>query len=339
VRRAGTAVVLLPVVVAAVLTAGALMVHPDPAPVGGACAAAAGPVTVVGSPSASVSGFSPEQLANAAALGVDARGQAIGVMTAMGESSLRVLDRGDAAGPDSRGLFQQRDNGAWGTYGDRMDPAVSATNFFRALLRVPDWQTLPPTIAAHRTQHNADPYHYARWWDAAVAVLDALSDGAGTGLATGTGFLACTGRSPTGRTTDGWTTPSAGPVTSGFGLRSNPTGTGAQTHAGVDLAPGCDAPIVAAAAGVVVGAGASSGYGNLVVVDHGQGVVTRYGHMHHDGVLVVVGQHLAGGQQIARVGDAGDSTGCHLHFEVLVDGAFTDPLDFLDGRGVGTTNR
>jgi hypothetical protein len=96
-------------------------------------------------------------------------------MTAMGESSLRVLDRGDAVGPDSRGLFQQRDNGAWGSYADRMDPATSATNFFRALQGVPDWRSLPPTIAAHRTQRNADPYHYERWWDDAVEVVSALA--------------------------------------------------------------------------------------------------------------------------------------------------------------------
>jgi hypothetical protein len=339
VRRAGTTLLLLPVLVAAVLTAAALLVHREPEPVGGACTPVGRPVSVAGAPSGSVGGFGGVQLGNAAAiveagraLGVDARGQAIGVMTAMGESSLMVLDRGDAAGPDSRGLFQQRDNGVWGSYAERMDPTISATNFFRALLQVPDWQTLPPTIAAHRTQHNADPYHYARWWDAAVAVLEALSGAEITGLATGTGFLPCTGVSPTGRTTDGWTYPTAGPVTSGFGVRGNPTGAGEQLHAGVDLAPPCDTPILAAAAGVVVRAGPSSGYGNLVVVDHGGGVVTRYGHMHDDGVLVVIGQHVAGGQQIARVGDAGDSTGCHLHFEVLVDGAFTDPLVFLHDR-------
>lgn len=72
----------------------------------------------------------------AAALGLDARAQAVGVMTAMGESSLLVLEYGDVAGPDSRGLFQQRANGAWGSYADRMDPTISATNLFRALLRV-----------------------------------------------------------------------------------------------------------------------------------------------------------------------------------------------------------
>ncbi len=339
-RRTAVAVLLAPVAVAAALTAAALYLHSESPPVGAACGPSGGPVAVHGLPEGPAAGFSVEQLANAAAiveagrtLGVDARGQAIGVMTAMGESSLLVLDHGDAVGPDSRGLFQQRDNGAWGSYADRMDPAISATNFFRALLRVPDWQTLPPTIAAHRTQHNADPYHYTRWWDAAVQVLTVLTGSADTGLATGTGFLPCTSLSPTGRTTDGWTIPAAGPLTSGFGMRPNPTGEGEQFHAGLDLAPGCDSPVVAAAAGVVVRAGPASGYGNLVVIDHGRGVVTRYGHMEDAGLLVVVGQQVAGGQQVARVGSAGDSTGCHLHFEVLVDGVLTDPLDFLSERG------
>ncbi len=147
--------------------------------------AAAGPgvrVDPAAVPEGPVAGFSGEQLANAAAivnaaeaLGLDTCAQVVGVMTAMGESSLRVLDRGDAAGPDSRGLFQQRDNGAWGSYADRMDPTTSATNFFRALQEVPDWRSLPPTIAAHRTQRNADPYHYQRWWDDAVEVVGALA--------------------------------------------------------------------------------------------------------------------------------------------------------------------
>ena len=59
----------------------------------------------------------------------------ISVMVALGESGLRVLDYGDGPGPDSRGLFQQRDNGAWGSYADRMDPTTSATNFIKALQR------------------------------------------------------------------------------------------------------------------------------------------------------------------------------------------------------------
>ena len=337
--RARTAALFAPVVVATGLIAAVLLVQPEDR-LGAPCAATAGSVTVAGVPAGPVGGFGHEQLVNAAliveagrALGIDARGQAIGVMTAMGESSLVVLDHGDAVGPDSRGLFQQRDNGAWGSYADRMDPMISAANFFRALLQVPDWQTLPPTIAAHRTQHNADPYHYARWWDPAVEVLAALSGATVTGLAPGTGSLPCTGRSPGGRLTDGWTPPAAGPLTSGFGLRRHPATGAAEGHAGVDLAPGCDAPILAAAAGIVVRAGPSSGYGNLIVVDHGEGTVTRYAHMEYEDLLVVVGQTVAAGQQIARIGSTGDSTGCHLHFEVVVNGAPVDPLAFLADRG------
>jgi hypothetical protein len=176
--------VVLAVVVLAVL--GTLVVRQGTAePRPSAECAAAGPAVRVDPaavPDGPVAGYAGEQLANAAAivnaahdLGLDTCAQVVGVMTAMGESSLRVLDRGDAAGPDSRGLFQQRDNGAWGSYADRMDPTTSATNFFRALQEVPDWPSLPPTIAAHRTQRNADPYHYARWWDDAVEVVSALA--------------------------------------------------------------------------------------------------------------------------------------------------------------------
>ena len=108
-------------------------------------------------------------------LGLDAWTVTVGVMTAMGESSLRILDYGDGVGPDSRGLFQQRDNGAWGTYADRMNPTISATNFFRALTAVPGYRTMAPTIAAHNAQHNADPYHYAQFWPDAVRVVAAVT--------------------------------------------------------------------------------------------------------------------------------------------------------------------
>lgn len=139
-----------------------------------AAASASGPVA---EPS-----LTPEQRANAEAIvavgrsmGLSLRDQAIGVMTAMGESSLRVLDHGDKAGPDSRGLFQQRDNGAWGTYADRMDPTRSALSFFRALARVDGRDAMTPTLVAHTVQRNADPNHYTRWWDDAVAVVSRIT--------------------------------------------------------------------------------------------------------------------------------------------------------------------
>ncbi len=172
--------------VTVLVVSGALLVREADreAPRSAECAVAQAGVRIdpAGVPGGPVAGYRGEQLANAAAivnageaLGLDTCAQTIGVMTAMGESSLRVLDRGDAVGPDSRGLFQQRANGAWGSYADRMDPTTSAVNFFRALQEVPDWQALPPTIAAHRTQRNADPHHYARYWDPAVEVVTALA--------------------------------------------------------------------------------------------------------------------------------------------------------------------
>jgi surface antigen len=130
-----------------------------------------------------VDGYSAEQLRNAAAvmnagksLNLSAKGQMISVMVALGESGLRVLDHGDGPGPDSRGLFQQRDNGAWGTYADRMDPTKSATNFIKALQGVGGWELLEPTLAASKVQRNADPYHYQKYWPEAFKIVQALSN-------------------------------------------------------------------------------------------------------------------------------------------------------------------
>lgn len=134
-------------------------------------------------PKVAVAGYQGVQLKNAAliinagkVLKLSARGQTIGVMTAMGESGLLALDHGDGAGPDSRGLFQQRDNGAWGSYADRMDPTISASNYFKALRQVDGWEHLDPSTAAHRVQRNADPYHYQTYWPAAVEVVAALAN-------------------------------------------------------------------------------------------------------------------------------------------------------------------
>ena len=147
-------------------------------------AAGCGPVSVVADGNTKVDGYTAEQLKNAAAvigagnrMNLSVKGQTISIMVALGESGLRVLDYGDGPGPDSRGLFQQRDNGAWGSYEDRMDPSVSATNFIRALQAVPGWEFLEPTIAGHRVQRNADPYHYRKYWPEAVKIVQALSDG------------------------------------------------------------------------------------------------------------------------------------------------------------------
>jgi len=139
-----------------------------------------------------VEGYSGDQLVNAAAimnagaaLGVNAKGQTIGVMTAMGESTLRNIEYGDLAGPDSRGLFQQRDT--WGTLAERMNPTKAATFFFQRLLKVPNWETMTPTEAAHRVQINADPNHYTRFYAAAEKIVTALAGGDAACAATAVG--------------------------------------------------------------------------------------------------------------------------------------------------------
>ena len=133
-----------------------------------------------------VAGYRGEQLANAAlimnaatAMGLDARAQVIGVMTAMGEASLRNIDYGDnAINPDgtiadSIGLFQQQH--WWGTTAERMDPTAAATKFYTKLQSLPGWADLQPTIAAHRVQGNSDPYFYEKFYDPAVTVVGALA--------------------------------------------------------------------------------------------------------------------------------------------------------------------
>jgi hypothetical protein len=133
-------------------------------------------------PAGPVAGYCQPQLENAAqvmraaqSLGIGVHTQTIGVMTAIGESGLNNLDYGDQAGADSRGIFQQRNNGAWGTLADRMDPYTAAHNFFAKLVRIPNWKSLTPTQAAHAVQRNADPEYYTRYWARAQEVVAALS--------------------------------------------------------------------------------------------------------------------------------------------------------------------
>lgn len=422
-----------------------------------------------------VAGYSGEQLQNAAQImlaakdmGLSLRAQQIGVMTAIGESSLVVLDNGDAVGPDSRGLFQQRDNGAWGSYADRMDPYISATNFYKALVQVPGWETMAPTLAAHATQHNADPYHYEKSWDDAVAIVDALSGavsspatvapvaqqpsgdghapventagelkpgvqeaidavyfgvpgiqsiggtrasavdpnghpsgraadfmvtgdpatgdaivafvishwdqlgveymiwqqrilmgptaawepmedrgsptqnhmdhvhvnftGTGTGVTGGGTPCPAGGGVPAGA--GGWVKPATGTLSSGFSpARVNPVTGVTESHNGQDIAAACGTPIYVAADGDVIKAGVSSGFGHAIFVDHGDGIVTWYGHEYADGIMVAVGDHVTAGQQIGEVGSDGQSTGCHLHVEVHVDGKPVDPVPFFAEKG------
>lgn len=127
------------------------------------------------------------------------------------------------------------------------------------------------------------------------------------------------------------TLPAAGmELSSGFGFRRDPfTGAGAM-HAGLDFKGAHGSPIRAAAAGRVSFAGVKSGYGYVIEVDHGHGIMTRYAHL--SGFTARVGDSVAPGQQIGRMGSTGRSTGTHLHFEVRVGGTAVNPRRFLEAN-------
>jgi murein DD-endopeptidase MepM/ murein hydrolase activator NlpD len=140
---------------------------------------------------------------------------------------------------------------------------------------------------------------------AAIRDAQAGAGSTGTGTPSASGFI--------------W--PVNGTVVSGFGMRWG------RMHEGIDIAASTGTPIWAAASGTVIHAGWLGGYGYLVVIDHGNGLATAYGHA--SAILVGAGQQVAQGETIALVGSTGHSTGPHLHFEVRVNGAAVDPLLYL----------
>lgn len=132
----------------------------------------------------------------------------------------------------------------------------------------------------------------------------------------------------------GWAKPVNGRITDNFGYRIPPTSGASSYHQGTDLGAGCGAPIFAASSGTVVYAGWNGGYGNFILIDHGGGVQTAYGHIVNGGILVSYGQNVGVGTRIASVGTTGASTGCHLHLEVRIWGSATDPVPFFRGQGI-----
>ena len=126
-----------------------------------------------------------------------------------------------------------------------------------------------------------------------------------------------------------WPVPSCSIITSRFGYRVSPTAGASSYHGGLDIGAGQGATIVAAESGDVILASYNGGYGNCVMINHGNGIVTLYGHMESIGVSY--GQHVSKGQSIGRVGSTGVSTGPHCHFEIRVNGAQTDPAPYFSG--------
>ena len=130
-----------------------------------------------------------------------------------------------------------------------------------------------------------------------------------------------------------WPTDSQS-ITSYFGGRDSPGGIGSTNHMGIDIGASEGTPIYAALPGTVTTAGWYGGYGNAVIIDHGGGMQTLYGHM--SAVGTSPGMNVMPGQVIGFVGSTGNSTGPHLHFSVIQDGQWLDPLAFFPGFKVGS---
>lgn len=146
-----------------------------------------------------------------------------------------------------------------------------------------------------------------------TALLQARNSGASVGpLPTGGGQLL-------------W--PTAGPLTSPYGYRTHPIFGDSRLHTGIDIGAPYGATVIAADSGVVVYVGVMSGYGNVVVVDHGGGLATTYNHL--SAFSVSSGQQIGRGVPVGNVGCSGYCTGPHLHFEVRVNGSPVDPMPYL----------
>jgi murein DD-endopeptidase MepM/ murein hydrolase activator NlpD len=127
-----------------------------------------------------------------------------------------------------------------------------------------------------------------------------------------------------------WLRPAIGPLSSMFGPR---WGT---VHKGLDIAAPFGSTVHAASAGTVVRAGWFGGYGNVIIIDHGNGLESRYGH--NSKVLVKAGDHVEAGTPISLVGSTGYSTGPHCHFEIRINDVPRDPLSWMKARGVDLTH-
>ena len=133
----------------------------------------------------------------------------------------------------------------------------------------------------------------------------------------------------------GWARPASGYITSGFGYRLHPVYGTYRLHSGTDIAgAGCGAPIYAAHSGTVIYSGWYGTYGNFILIQNTDSVQTGYAHIVNGGLLVKVGQKVGVGQHIANEGTTGASTGCHLHFEVRVNGVAINSVPFMRDEGI-----
>lgn len=166
---------------------------------------------------------------------------------------------------------------------------------------------------------KSSPFHYETSSEAPVLV-DAMAAGA---------MMLPPGLGPGGGGELGYPVRAGSPMTSPYGYRVHPVTGVHKLHTGVDFGGGMGAPIFAAGDGIVTRSGPSTGYGNLVVIDHGNGLTTWYAHMYPNQIMVRTGDRVTRGQHIAAIGNSGWSTGPHLHFEVRRNGVPVDPMPYI----------
>lgn len=172
---------------------------------------------------------------------------------------------------------------------------------------------------------------YASMFDTEVARVLAKRDSEGF---TRTIDRAIENMAPIPRSQAPASAPVSGTVSSTFGTRHDPIHNKKVFHAGLDIAAAAGAEIKVASAGKVTFSGTATGYGNLIEIDHGSGMVTRYAHNAVN--LVAAGEQIKAGQVIAIVGSTGRATGTHLHFEVRRDGKAVDPAPFIGAVSQGS---
>lgn len=285
--------------------------------------------------------------------GVTDEGVVIALMAALAESMLRQLTNtsaypesadypndGDGSDHDSLGLFQMRAQTGWGTVEELMDPEYQAAAFYggdtgpnngspRGLLDVPGWQDMEPGEAAQTVEVSAYPDRYANYEPVAEAILETLT---ADSVESGANYTTITPSLNTQESSrvvfplpeDTWL------LSDDFGPRTHPVTGEESDHAGTDLAAPDGTPILAAADGTVTQASYDDAVGGVVVIEHeveGTTIATRYLHIWESGIHVTTGETVNAGDYIADVGSAGQSTGPHLHFEVLDGGTQGDPID------------
>ena len=253
----------------------------------------------------------------------------LGNMSKMVERSAQVYDAAKAAQNEAQSLADQ----AKVAKGEREKLKAEADVAMQAA--VVAQQVVADKLAANQSDLNTLRAQLAALEDETVKTVAGYQQGVAEAIrraqeeAAGRGIAV---------SDSGWTIPSEGRLVDDYGPRTpvwTSMGWSSSWHHGIDIGSRCGWNIYAVSGGTVTYAGWYGGFGNLVKVDHGGGITSSYAHIVSGGILVGYGQYVAPGQVIAQVGTTGQSSGCHLHFEIRQWGSSIDPLPFLRDRGVG----